>query len=126
MLSACERQLIRGAVSKLVLIEAEMNILTKYSRDAWTRYEEEILDVPLVRAPIASSTELRLASALAGEKDAHVLVAAVALDASYLITFDRRLAARVNHAEMLIRGLAPGEFIQLARAQDPNYFSGIG
>jgi predicted nucleic acid-binding protein len=102
-----------------------MNILTKLNRDAWTRYEEDILSLPLIRAPIATSTELELASVIAGEKDAHVLAAATAVNASYLVTFDRRLAERINYAALLIGGLTPGGLIELARAQDPDYFLAV-
>jgi predicted nucleic acid-binding protein len=108
-------------VSKLVLIEAEKNILTKLASDVWTRYEEQILTLPLVTAPIATNTELLRTKPIAGEKDAHVLAAAIAVGAPFLITHDQRLARRVNQAALSVRGMSPGEFIQTVLKHHPDY-----
>ena len=48
------------------------------------------------------------------QKDEHVLAAALACGAPFLVTLDRPLAEGVNRASLGIRAVTPGEFIQEA------------
>jgi hypothetical protein len=55
------------------------------------------------------------------EKDAHVLAAALSVQAPFLITLDQRLAAAINQANLPIRALSPGEFITTELPTHPAY-----
>lgn len=48
---------------------------------------------------------------VAGEKDEHVVAAAVASGAPFLLTLDRGLLRRVNLVDLGLRALTPGEFL---------------
>jgi predicted nucleic acid-binding protein len=56
---------------------------------------------------------LRVASALVGEQDAHVLAAALAANCAFLLTLDRAafLTEQVLNAGLPLRPLTPGEFL---------------
>jgi hypothetical protein len=56
-----------------------------------------------------------------GEKDAHVLGAAVVAEAPFLITLDQGLEKRVNAAKLGIAALSPGAFIKTALIQHRDY-----
>jgi predicted nucleic acid-binding protein len=100
LLSLVRRGLLKGAVSSLVLLEAEGNILTKLPSPAAQRYYHHILTTPMTVAPIPSQQELKTYEAIVGGKDAHVMAAALSLQAPILLTLDRKLAERVNGASV--------------------------
>ena len=125
LLAICARGFLRGAVSPGVLAEAEGNILTNLPLPARTRYRQEILSLPLVVAPMSSISERETAAAITGEKDAHVLAAAVNVGAKFLLTLDKRLARRITQEEekLSIHALSPGEFITTQLPTHPSYRS---
>jgi predicted nucleic acid-binding protein len=124
LLAICARGFLKGAVSPGVLIEAEGNILTNLPPQARTRYRQEILQIPLVVAPLPSAPEHETAAAITEEKDAHVLTATVSIGAQFLLTLDKRLARRITQEEELsIRALSPGEFITTQLPTHPAYRS---
>jgi predicted nucleic acid-binding protein len=45
-------------------------------------------------------------------KDEHVVAAALAIGADYLLTLDQLLAAEINGSGLPIRAISPREFIQ--------------
>jgi len=124
LLAICARGFLRGAVSHAVLAEAEGNILTNLPPPALTRYRQEILHIPLIVAPIPSTTKREAAAPITGEKDADVLASAVYVGADYLITLDKRLAHRITQEEQLsLPALSPGEFITGHLPSHPAYHS---
>jgi predicted nucleic acid-binding protein len=124
LLAICARGFLKGAVSHAVLAEAEGNILTNLPPPALTRYRQEILRIPLVVAPVPNTTEREAVAPVTGEKDAHVLAAALHVDAEYLITLDKRLISQITQeAQLSLHALSPGEFITDQLRTHPTYRS---
>ena len=124
LLAICARGFLKGAVSQPVLAEAEGNILSNLPPPALTRYHREILPIPLVLAPVPSSTDRETVTPITGEKDAHVLAAALGAGARFLLTLDKWLLARITEApEVAIHVLTPGEFITTRLPAHPAYRS---
>jgi predicted nucleic acid-binding protein len=110
VVSVCARGFLIAAVSPPVLLEAERNVLAKLKPDARDNYRRLITLTPLlvVAVPVEAWHPYEQ---VAGGKDAHVVAAAVASGAAFLLTLDRPLAARVNRADLAVHALSPGEFI---------------
>lgn len=123
LLAVCARGFLRAAVSQLVLVEAEGNILRNLSPAAWQRYQEQILTLPLVVAPVPGTEELDRLAPLVTPKDAHVFAAALALQAPFLISLDRPLLQQINQARLPLEARTPGEFITGELPQHPDYRS---
>ena len=58
---------------------------------------------------------------IVGEKDEHVLAAAVEGAANVLLTLDQTLENRINQAGLTIRAMTPGEFIKSLLPEHPGY-----
>jgi predicted nucleic acid-binding protein len=56
-------------------------------------------------------------------KDEHVVAAAVAIRADYILTLDQPLAEEINRAGLTVRAVAPGEFIKTLLPQHPAFES---
>ncbi len=112
LLTLCARGLLRGAVSQLVLLEAERNIAGKLGIGVLNSFHRLVVLTPLAVVPVPPLEERLAYRAVVGEKDDHVMAASVAAGAAFLLTLDRRLEARVNQAGFPVRALAPGEFIR--------------
>lgn len=124
LLAICARGFLRGAVSHAVLAEAEGNILSNLPPAALVRYRQEILAMPLIIAPVPSTPERESIAPITGEKDAHVLAAALHTDAPFLITLDKRLIAQISQeAQLSVRALSPGDFITTQLPTHPAYRS---
>ena len=121
LLAVCARGFLRAAVSHLVLGEAEGNILTNLPAPAWQRYQQQILTLPLLVAPIPTREECQATTPIAGGKDAHVLASARSVAAPFLIALDQRLIQRVNEASLPLRALTPGDFITSELPHHPAY-----
>lgn len=120
ILSLCEQGFLSGRVSRPVLREAARNIQAKMPPSAFSRYRHFMRSVPLPLAHVSTRTQ-RPYIAIAGAKDAHVLAAALAASARFLITLDRPLIQRVNDAQLAIRALTPGDFITTILPEYSNY-----
>ena len=92
-------------------MEVERNVSRQLGREAVDRYHAQLETSSLNVVPVPS-TRTSLYAAVVGEKDAHVVGAAVAGNAQFLITLDKRLATRVNEADLGVRALSPGDFIK--------------
>jgi len=112
LLSLCARHLVKGAVSQPVLLEAERNIRSKLGIDALNRFYRFLIVIPFVLAPLPPTDELADMEKLVNEKDVHVVGAASAINATFLLTLDRGLAKEVQHANFKFQALSPGEFIK--------------
>lgn len=111
LLSLCQRGLLRGAVSELVLAEAELNVLTKLSPAALSHLGELLETTPLQIARPGAWEEAPWAAAI-NAKDRHVVAAALAAHSPFLLTLDRALAAEVNQVDLSIQAISPGDFIR--------------
>lgn len=111
LLSLCAQGLLQAAVSQPVLLEAEHNIPAKLGPVALGTYHRLVVLTPMIIVSLPGKAEQRQYRQIVGEKDEHVVAAAMAAEAPFLLTLDRGLEKRVNEAELPIRALSPGAFI---------------
>lgn len=111
ILSLCARGLLRAAISQPVLMEAETNILAKLPPTALATYHRLLAETPLALASVPGVADRQIYRSVVGEKDDHVLAAALDMHAPFLLTLDQRLARRINNADLPVRAYAPGAFI---------------
>ena len=120
LVSVCSWGHLRAAVSVDVLIKAERNILEKLSVEAFIRYRELLKSTPFLVT--LSPPELTVSEYVGVfVEDAHVVAAALAVQADYLVTLDRRLAHRVTDADLGIVALSPRDFLQNVFPRHPDY-----
>ncbi len=112
LLSLCSRELLSGAVSQPVLLEAHRNIQLKLGENALSRLYRLLTVVPFVLAPIPPKDQFEELIKSVNEKDLHVVGAAIAINAQFLLTLDKGLAVEVNRAGVGIQALSPGDFIK--------------
>ncbi len=112
LLSLCARGLLKGAVSQPVLLEAERNITSKLGGEALNVLRRLVVLTPLEVVPVPLERERADYRSVVGDKDDHVLAAAIESGASFLVTLDKRLAERVNEASLTVRAMSPGDFIK--------------
>ena len=111
VLSLCARDLLRAVVSHPVLVEAERNIRAHFPDATLTTYHEWLARSGAMVVAVPALTARSSYRELVGEKDEHVFAAAVAAGAPFLLSLDRPLVRGVNEANLPIRALSPGEFI---------------
>jgi predicted nucleic acid-binding protein len=112
LLSICERRFLRAAVSQIVLIEAERNILDKMTTRAFIDYRERVAGMLMLVAPVPSEGERQQFRGAVGEKDDHVLASCVLMGVEFLISLDKKLVDRVNAHDSPLRAFTPGDFIK--------------
>lgn len=108
--SLCRRQVIKGAVSQYVLIEAERNIASKLPT-AYTAFLRLISATPFLIAGTGEHSDRTILETYINKKDVHVVISALTVDSSYLITLDQGLIAQVTLAPTIIHACTPGTFI---------------
>jgi hypothetical protein len=73
-------------------------------------------------ASLPSPAERETLAPITGEKDAHVLAAALGISARFLLTLDKRRLARITDAsELSLPALSPGAFITRVLPTHPAY-----
>ena len=112
LLSLCARGLLQGAVSQPVLLEAERNIAGKMEAVDLAAFHRLLALTPLSLAPLPPSQAMQSLSHIVNPKDVHVVAAAQEVEAPFLITLDRGLAAEVNEADLPMQALTPGDYIK--------------
>jgi predicted nucleic acid-binding protein len=80
-----------------------------------------VATTPMTVVALPSPVAQRPHEKIVGEKDAHVLAAAVVAEAPFLITLDQGLEKRVNAAKLEITALSPGGFIKTTLIQHRDY-----
>ncbi len=104
----------KAAASRLVLLEARVNIAEKFGEAELLRFYQQLASLDPEIAPAPSTGLLARCRPLVGEKDAHVLAAALQCTASYLLTLDRRhlLTSAVLEAGLSVTVATPGDFLK--------------
>ena len=112
LLSLCARKFLRGVVSQAVLLEAERNVQAKLGEDALRQYHALLRLVPLRLVAVPQLSSEAPWRTIVNGKDAHVMTAALAAGAPFLLTLDKKLAEQVNQSGLLVQALSPGDFIR--------------
>jgi len=120
LLSVCTRGYLQAVVSVDVLIEAERNIVEKLGAHAFHRYRQLVTETPFVMLPSPPEEAVARHEGIFFE-DAHVVASALAGGRQFLITLDRRLQRRVEHAAPGITALAPRAFLETVLPEHPEY-----
>ena len=121
LLALCLRRLVRAAVSQPVLLEAQRNIQRKLGEEELNSFYRLLVLIPFILAPVPLKEQSTSIREVINEKDQHVVLAAIAVGAQFLVTLDRGLADQVNHKGLSIRALLPGDFIKTVLPKHVDY-----
>ena len=113
LLALCGRELLRGAVSHHVLLEAEHNIQAKLPTRALEHNNDQVRVQPFLIAPVPLLDEPAAWHLHVNAKDRHVIAATLAIRAVYLLTLDQNLIGETNRAALPLVALTPGDFIRI-------------
>ncbi len=120
LITVCAKGYLQAIISSDVLFEAERNLIHKSTAEALTRFRSLIASTPLIL--VSSPTEpLVLQYEATFFEDAHVVAAALASKAQFLITMDKLLIERVINSNLSIIAILPSEFIASMLPLHPNY-----
>ena len=110
----CRGRRFRAALTARVLLEARVNIAEKFGEPELLRFYQQVAALDTEMVPPPSKERLSECVPLTTEKDAHVLAAALACKADYLLTLDRRhlLTPSVLSAGLPLGVMTPGEFLR--------------
>ncbi len=114
VLELCKRGRFHAVCTKLVLLEAERNIHRKLGAEALLRFYQGLAELdPTLEAP-PTPEEIAACEPIVGEKDAHVLAAALKSGTDILLTLDRRhfMTEKVRDARLGLKIATPGEFLR--------------
>jgi len=113
-IEVCQGSKFRAAITVRIILEARVNIAEKFGEPELLRFYQQL--ATLEPAMVAHPPLERMAECgrLVGEKDAHVLAAALECGADYLLTLDRRhlLTPSVLSAGLSVKVLMPGDFLK--------------
>lgn len=118
VLEICRGKRFGAMCSQRVLMEAQTNVRHKMPVEALARFYHLLAETaPLITAAPSEDDETEYAAFVAA-KDAHVVAAARASDAAYLVSLDRKhiVTDQVRASIKPVSVLTPAEFIQLARS----------
>jgi len=121
LLSLCARGFLQAAVSQPVLLEAERNIRLKLPPSALGTYQRLVILTPMIIVPFPSRTSRHECRKIVGDKDEHVLAAAIEAAAPFVLTLDKALETKVNAAGLPVQALAPGAFIKTILPKHVDY-----
>jgi predicted nucleic acid-binding protein len=103
------------------LLEAERNLSRQPAPASADTYHTQLATTPLTIVPIPLIQRGSVYASIVGEKDAHVLAAALVGNADFLLTLDKQLAARVTQANLSVRALSPGDFVTAVLPEHQDY-----
>lgn len=114
VLELCTRGRARALVTRLVLREAERNIMDKLSEEALLRYYRLLGDLDPELVSLPSPKAIEHAAELVTAKDTHVIAGARDGHATHLITLDRKhlLPKEVRQGALPIVVCTPGDYLQ--------------
>ena len=113
-MEACQGRRFRAALTFAVLLEARWNIAEKFGEPELMRFYNQLAALgPEMLAP-PSSAEMDRCVPLTGEKDAHVLAAALEGNSEYLLTLDRHhlITPTILSAGLTVKVVTPGDFLR--------------
>jgi len=112
LLSLCARRLLRGAISHIVLLEAEHNIQAKLSPLVLSHFHELLQVVPLVVAPVPPRSSEKGWTQHVNAKDVHIVCATLSIECDYLLTLDQNLVEEISHTAFAMDAISPRDFIR--------------
>ena len=121
LLELAHRRFFLVAVSEPVLREAERNLTAKFSPMALARFHWYLEEIEFVLAGVVETDDFGRYEAVTGAKDAHVLAAAIDVDANAIITLDRPLIAGIRSMFPALQAMTPGDFIEGPMKSHPEY-----
>lgn len=111
LLSVCRRGYLQAVGSMAVLLEAERYIVAKYLSETTEAYHDLIRSTSFQIVAAGSEANVLRYRADFFEDD-HVVAAAMAAAAEFLITLDKRLERRIADADLSFAALSPRWFLQ--------------
>ena len=119
-MEVCRGKIFRAVISVKVLLEARVNIAEKFGEEDLLRFYRQLVAVDPEIVPFPSPDTIARFAALVGDKDAHVLGAALDCGSVCLLTLDRRhlLTSTVRSAGLPYQVLTPGEYLQQIALRD--------
>ena len=113
-MKACRGKTFKAVLTTTVLLEARWNIAEKFGETALVTFYQLLAALGPEMVPRPSRQYEDRCIPLTGPKDAHVLAAALACDAAYLLTLDRRhlITPTIEAAHLPIRVMTPGNFLR--------------
>ena len=114
VLELCKRGHFYTVCTRLVLLEAERSIHRKLGADALLRFYKGLAELEPTLEALPPPEALAASEAIVGEKDAHVLAAALKSGAAFLLTLDRRhfMTEQVRSAHLDLDVMTPGDFLR--------------
>src|SRR5439155_22725976 len=103
-----------------VLAEAERNLSKSRSVEVFLTFRRLVDSTPFLIAPTPVETEVLRFQPVFFEDD-HVVAAAIAAKAEFLITLDKPLQRRVRQAELALTAISPGDFLQQVLPEHVDY-----
>lgn len=109
-----QKGLFTLVTTQLILIESELNIKAKLSREALLNFYKLIAKTPFILQPPVTLAEKIKYYDIIHQKDAHVLAAALQGNCDYLITLDRKhfMTTKIQQTNFPIKILTPGDFLK--------------
>jgi predicted nucleic acid-binding protein len=113
-IEVCQGRRFRAVVTSLVLLEARTNIAKKFGAEELVRFYQQLAAMQPEIVPAPPVKQVAECALLTTEKDAHVLAAALACRASYLLTLDKRhlLTPALQAAGLPLGVMTPGDFLR--------------
>lgn len=113
VMEVCRGRRFRAALTARVLLEARVNIAEKFGEPELLRFYQQLAGLDPEMVPPPPPERLAQCVPLVGEKDAHVLAAALECGADYLLTLDRRhlMTPAMQSAGLPLRVMTPGDFL---------------
>lgn len=120
LLAVCGRRFLQAVTSPDAVAEAERNLLAKFPSAAFTRLQTVLQTSGFVFVDPPSPSAIDQYESMFVE-DAHIVAAAMAANADYLISVDKPLLARVADTGLSLTALSPGAFLQSVFPAHPDY-----
>lgn len=113
-MEVCRGRRFRAAITVRVFLEARVNIAEKFREEELVRFYQQMAALRPEMVPPPSAETLASGARLVGQKDAHVLAAALECGAGHLLTLDRRhlITPAVQSEGLPLKVVTPGEFLK--------------
>lgn len=116
LLDACRQGGFTAQVTSLVVLETIHALERDFPRRSLARFYGYLVGINWQLLPVPPEEKLHAYASLIDPKDLHVLAAAVEGESEFLLTLDRKhvlaAAEKVEQADLPIKILTPGDFIQ--------------